>query len=134
MTHYARLTATRPRPAKGGHIQAPYLETSTYDIDWVAVERAINTPDSRIELNLSEKRAATLLMLGAGYKPREISIQLCVFQRQVERWRHDGKPLAIEPVDRACSITGCEGVHRAQGLCARHYDETRRTAKRQVAA
>lgn len=127
MRHLNPIRATRPRPIRGGYIQTPGVETTTYDIDWVAVERAINTPGCRIELNLAEKRAATLLMLQAGFPPREISTRLCIYQRQVERWRHDGKPLAIEPVEqRFCSIAGCEEIHRALGLCSRHYDESRR--------
>lgn len=127
MNHYGPIGATHLRPIRGGYIQAPCTDTTTYDIDWVAVERAINTPGSRVELNLAEKRAACLLMSQAGYSPREISTQLCIFQRQVERWKRDGKPLAIEPVEqRVCGITGCEETHRAHGLCSWHYDESRR--------
>lgn len=134
MRHYGPIGATHLRPIRGGYIQTPGTDTSTYDIDWVAVERAVNTPDCRIELNLAEKRAACLLMLQAGYKPREISTQLCVFQRQVERWRHDGKPIAIPPATLHCTVTGCQDIHRAKGLCSRHYDEARRSASKQVAA
>ena len=134
MNRYGPIGATHLRPIRGGYIQAPGTDTTTYDIDWVAVERAINTPDCRIELNLAEKRAACLLMLRAGYTPREISPQLCVFQRQVERWRHDGKPLAIPPLELGCSVAGCEGIHRAKELCSRHYDEARRPERRARAA
>ncbi|WP_030319669.1 helix-turn-helix domain-containing protein [Streptomyces flavochromogenes] len=134
MRHYGAIGATHLRPIRGGYIQAPGTETTTHDIDWVAVERAINSPDCRIELNLAERRAASLLMLHAGYSPREISTRLCIFQRQIERWRHDGKPLVIEPVERTCSVAGCDEKHRAHGLCCRHYDETRRSASKQVAA
>ncbi|MER5312731.1 helix-turn-helix domain-containing protein [Streptomyces sp. NPDC002773] len=135
MRHYNPISATRPRPIRGGYIQTPGTDTTVYDIDWVAVERAINTPGCRVELNLAEKRAACLLMLNAGFSPREISTQLCIYQRQVERWRHDGKPLAIKPVEqRVCSIADCNEGHRAHGMCTRHYDESRRLAKRQVAA
>ncbi|HEY9369098.1 helix-turn-helix domain-containing protein [Streptomyces sp.] len=130
MTHYARLTATRIRPIKGGHIYTPYPETTTHDIDWVAVERAINTPDCRIELNNAEKRAASLLMLQAGYTARQISTQLCIYQRQVERWRHDGKPLAIPPHNPGCSTPGCDQPHRAHGMCVRHYDSIRKAARK----
>ncbi|MFE6815963.1 helix-turn-helix domain-containing protein [Streptomyces sp. NPDC057677] len=135
MRHYGSIGATQLRPIRGGYIQAPGTETTTFDIDWVAVERAINTPDSRIELNLAEKRAACLLMLRAGFSPREISTHLCVYQRQVERWRHDGKLLAIKPAEeRGCSITGCTEGHRAHGMCSRHYDEARRSPGQQAVA
>ncbi|MFJ6579306.1 hypothetical protein ACIQMY_25505 [Streptomyces sp. NPDC091368] len=128
MRQYGPIGATHLRPIRGGYIQAPGTETTTHDIDWVAVERAINTPDCCIELNLDEKRAACILMDRAGYTPREISTQLCIYQRQVERWKRDGKPLAIEPVEqRICSIAGCEEIHRALGLCSGHYDAARRT-------
>jgi hypothetical protein len=30
----------------------------------------------------------------------------------------------------ACSVDGCDGPHRARGMCARHYEQARRRALR----
>lgn len=132
--HSAPLKATKPIDITP-HISAPGPETTTDDIDWIAVERAVNQPDARVELNHAEKRAAALLMTRAGYSERDISTRLCVFMRQVTRWKQDGKPLVLpEKAVRGCDIHGCLNPHRAGGLCCHHYDKARRSQHKQAAA
>lgn len=97
------------------------------DIDWIAVERAANGDYDGALLNRDEKHEAALLMSQSGIPSREISTRLCIYQRQIERWKVAAG--LISPV-RRCDIPGCIKAHATNGLCSAHHSKARRAAAR----
>jgi hypothetical protein len=110
------------------HLRLP-IDTYSDGIDWIAVERAALGELHPAELTPDETREAALLMDAAGFTDQEISIRLCVFARQIHRWKNP-TPAEPRPV-RLCTEPGCDRKHKRRGYCEKCIQ---RVARRERAA
>lgn len=108
------------------HLRLP-IDTYSDGIDWVAVERAVHGELPPGALTPDETREAALLMDAAGYSDQEISIRLCVYARQVHRWKNP-TPAEPKPV-RTCVEPGCDRKHKRRGYCQMHIQRVMRAER-----
>lgn len=116
----SRIHGQRPR------LQLP-LDTYSKGIDWIAVERAAQGELRPDALTPDETREAALLMDQAGFTDQEISIRLCVYARQVHRWKNP-TPAEPRPV-RLCTEPGCDRKHKRRGYCQMHIQRVMRAER-----
>lgn len=66
-------------------------------------------------------------MDAAGFTDTEISTRLCVFARQIHRWKN---PTPAEPRHvRLCTEAGCDRKHKRRGLCEMHIQRAIRAER-----
>lgn len=99
---------------------------STEQIDYYAVERAINGEDPRPDLNRDELREAALWLRRHGVERAAVSVRLCVYERLVKEWEAEAGMLGP---DQLCTIDGCRKARAGRGLCTSHLTADRQWRK-----
>jgi hypothetical protein len=95
---------------------------STEQVDYYAVERAINGESPRPELTRDELREAALWLRRHGMERAAVSVHLCVYERLVKEWEADAGMLGP---DQLCTIGGCRKARSGRGLCTVHLTADR---------
>lgn len=98
-------------------------EFSTENVDWYAVERAINGETPRPELTRDEAREAALWLRRHGMERAAVSIHLCVYERLIKEWEADAGMLGP---DQLCTEPDCRKARAGRGLCTGHLEVDRK--------
>ncbi|MFE0647445.1 hypothetical protein ACFVZH_02490 [Streptomyces sp. NPDC059534] len=100
----------------------PTDTTTTGDIDWIAIERAITGDTPRPTLTAEERLTATLLLVRAGWTEAATAQVVGVDKRQIARWKFEHGIGGSS----ACREDECDDIVKARGLCDRHYRQQAR--------
>ncbi|KOU20926.1 hypothetical protein ADK52_25380 [Streptomyces sp. WM6372] len=97
------------------------VETYSDNIDWIAVQRAIEDGHPRPALTRDEKRVAALLLVTAGHSETDTARLVGTHGTQVSRWKMQA---GMKP-NNPCTVADCDSPIKALGLCHRHYRQER---------
>jgi len=100
----------------------PTDTTTTGDIDWIAIERAITGDTPKPQLTAEERLTAALLLVRAGWTETATAQVVGVNKRQIARWKFEHGIGGSS----ACREDGCDDIVKARGLCDRHYRQQER--------
>jgi hypothetical protein len=122
------LTATRTFDQRRFQWMPPAEPTSEDDVDWIAIERAVQGEIPADGISAAETRTAALILNRSGLSEREVAEHLHINRRQVARWKAAAR-VAEGKQAATCSNDDCTDFPISRGLCNRHYKQLRAAEK-----